>query len=337
MSAKTFKLAVLFADISGGVAAPGADWADQHVKILQVLSQSFRGRVISVDALQIMACFPDVDDACQAAIAIQCKLDDEMGHGARIGIHTGLCLVQGSSIFGEVVDQAESLMARAKTGQIVFSEPVMEDANGNTTRNAEALENYQGHALYSMPWRSDVAEQIAPSVEPPVEPLASLEDIVPARESAAAASPVREEPQQHATVAPITSTVPVPQESAAAVHTTADHPATQLPVLMLYGADRDFEILPGGAAFTIGRDADLCDWVVDKAVVSRVHLAIECRDGQFILQDKSTNGTYVSLVGRREYHLHNGELTLRDSGVISLSVAARSDPDLMIRFDVFSA
>ena len=55
MSSKTFKLAVLFVDISGGRDLLQADWADQHIEILGMLSQSFRGRALSIDAMKIMA------------------------------------------------------------------------------------------------------------------------------------------------------------------------------------------------------------------------------------------------------------------------------------------
>jgi adenylate cyclase len=68
---------------------------------------------------------------------------------------------------------------------------------------------------------------------------------------------------------------------------------------------------------TIGRDAS-CGLVVDNEHASRQHCFIQRRHDHFVLADKSTNGTYVTVEGEYEVLLHRDELTLRKHGWISL-------------------
>jgi hypothetical protein len=318
MIAKTFKLAVLFADVSPGEYQSQADFSGNSIKILRGTSQSFRGRVISVDAMRIMACFPDTDDACMAAIAMQRKLFGDTGHAARIGVHSGLCLVQGSSIFGEVVDAADALLSLAGENEIVLSEAVIGDALAPVTDRAMPVENPADQALHILPWKEPGSE----SVDAPVE--------------LAPASPVLE-----ATVADIDDSDIAPAEEVLAQDVVIEPAYTPLvdePVLVLYGVDNDndndIDIAADSGVFCVGRDVSLNDWTFAKPIVSRSHFRVEYRDGNYALLDCSTNGTYVTLEGGREVHLKHDEFVLRGSGFISLAVAAGVDPELMIRFEL---
>jgi adenylate cyclase len=68
-------------------------------------------------------------------------------------------------------------------------------------------------------------------------------------------------------------------------------------------------------AFTIGREAG-CALVVDDEHASRQHCFIQRRSDHFVLADKSTNGTYVTVEGEEEVLLQRDELTLRKHGWI---------------------
>ena len=68
---------------------------------------------------------------------------------------------------------------------------------------------------------------------------------------------------------------------------------------------------------TIGRDGS-CGLVVDDEHASRQHCFIQRRSDHFVLADKSTNGTFVTVDGEAEVVLQRDELTLRKSGWISL-------------------
>ena len=67
---------------------------------------------------------------------------------------------------------------------------------------------------------------------------------------------------------------------------------------------------------TLGRDAG-CRIVVDGEHASRHHCTIERRHDHFVLSDKSTNGTFVTIEGDQELALRRDEFTLRKSGWIS--------------------
>lgn len=66
----------------------------------------------------------------------------------------------------------------------------------------------------------------------------------------------------------------------------------------------------------IGRDP-ACAMVIDDEHASRHHCTIQRRHSNFVLADKSTNGTFVTVEGEEEVVLHREEITLRKSGSIS--------------------
>lgn len=69
-------------------------------------------------------------------------------------------------------------------------------------------------------------------------------------------------------------------------------------------------------ALTIGRDP-ACGIVVDGEHASRQHCVIARRNDKFVLSDKSTNGTFVTVEGEEELMLQRDEITLRKQGWIS--------------------
>ncbi|MCC7328375.1 MAG: adenylate/guanylate cyclase domain-containing protein [Burkholderiales bacterium] len=66
---------------------------------------------------------------------------------------------------------------------------------------------------------------------------------------------------------------------------------------------------------TLGRDAQ-SDIVIADRLASRLHARIERRRNKFALIDQSTNGTYVTFDGEREFLLHREEVLLRGRGHI---------------------
>jgi adenylate cyclase len=67
---------------------------------------------------------------------------------------------------------------------------------------------------------------------------------------------------------------------------------------------------------TIGRDPG-CGMVIDDEHASRHHCTITRRHDHFVLADKSTNGTFVTVEGQAEVMLQRDEFTLRKHGWIS--------------------
>jgi adenylate cyclase len=72
----------------------------------------------------------------------------------------------------------------------------------------------------------------------------------------------------------------------------------------------------GREVLTIGREDD-CGLVLADTQASRHHCTIQRRNDHYVLVDRSTNGTYVTVDGEGETRLEHGELVLRRRGWIS--------------------
>lgn len=89
--------------------------------------------------------------------------------------------------------------------------------------------------------------------------------------------------------------------------------------------------------FVIGREAD-CDLTMETRRASRKHARILVRRGKFVLQDQSTNGTYVQPAGvavEQSIFLRNESFTLIGSGVISLGARAGFDGAAEIEYEIY--
>jgi adenylate cyclase len=67
----------------------------------------------------------------------------------------------------------------------------------------------------------------------------------------------------------------------------------------------------------LGRDAG-CDVVVESKAASREHCTIEWCENDFLVCDRSNNGTYVSLPANGEVLVHNENMILPEEGTIAL-------------------
>jgi len=106
----------------------------------------------------------------------------------------------------------------------------------------------------------------------------------------------------------------------------ADEPATFYPLAApAVNLDAKLKLRYRGAklvlkraneSLTIGRDGS-CGLVVDEEHASRQHCVIQRRSNHFVIADRSTNGTYVTIEGEEEFRLQRDELALRRNGWIS--------------------
>ena len=84
----------------------------------------------------------------------------------------------------------------------------------------------------------------------------------------------------------------------------------------------------GRDATMIGRGPD-CELVISDPKASRQHCTIERRQDRFVLQDHSTNGTYVTADGEREILLQREDLTLHGHGWIAFGQPRASTTDVV--------
>jgi class 3 adenylate cyclase len=92
------------------------------------------------------------------------------------------------------------------------------------------------------------------------------------------------------------------------------------------------ELNENSEPFMMGREAGN-DLVVEADWVSRTHAQIEYKRGHFMITDRSTNATYVSIGQDPELRVHRDELHLRKSGSISMGQAAAINTHDVIHFD----
>jgi adenylate cyclase len=81
----------------------------------------------------------------------------------------------------------------------------------------------------------------------------------------------------------------------------------------------------------IGREQG-CHILVSDAKASRQHCTIEGRQDSFVLQDHSTNGTYVTVDGEKELLLQREDLTLREHGCITFGQPRATASDVVEYF-----
>jgi hypothetical protein len=98
-----------------------------------------------------------------------------------------------------------------------------------------------------------------------------------------------------------------------------------------------FMLGPARPALQLGRD-DGNDVVVASLFASRVHARVELRDGQFILTDLSSNGTFLLLdeEDAERRMRQREEMVLAGRGWLGLGKSAARHGDHSVRFAVQS-
>jgi class 3 adenylate cyclase len=113
-------------DIRGDIE--GRLMVDKHNRLLFPVIREYRGRVLKTIGDAIMASFKNPEDALRAAIGIQQALqqarqeDENFYLKVRIGIHTGMAIVEHNDVYGDVVNMASRIESEASGDEILLSE-----------------------------------------------------------------------------------------------------------------------------------------------------------------------------------------------------------------------
>jgi class 3 adenylate cyclase len=113
-------------DIRGDIE--GRLMVDKHNRLLFPVIHEFRGRVLKTIGDAIMASFKTPEDALKAAVGIQQALqqarqeDEGFYLKVRIGIHTGMAIVEHNDVYGDVVNMASRIESEASGDEILLSE-----------------------------------------------------------------------------------------------------------------------------------------------------------------------------------------------------------------------
>lgn len=109
---------------------------------------------------------------------------------------------------------------------------------------------------------------------------------------------------------------------------------TRETVLKLSRAGQLYIVRSTGPSVRIGREKDN-DVVVDSQFASRLHARVFAREGHFVLQDQSSNGTYLLADGNSsEILLRREEAVLGERGWIGLGNSATRHGDHALRYRV---
>ena len=314
MAATTRTCCVLFADVAGSTRlyeqlgdAEALRAIERCLNRVERAIVACGGKVVKTIGDELMATFATAETACHAAEVMQARIDGLPAVGGdklaiRVGFHYGSVLMDGDDVFGNTVNIASRITEISKARQVITS--------AETAR------------LFS--------EHIRNSAIKPLEPIAvkglrTPLDVVEVLWRSGAAARVAQ--------APATAT-PRPAKADAAV-TPKNVRNTPVRVILRYGKQ---EILLRGdsAVVTMGRD-QTNDIVIHDPRASRQHGNIELRDGQCVLIDKSSNGTFVSSKAVGNIALHKEEATLQGNGRICFGHICPPDSKGSLSFEVQSA
>ncbi len=83
--------------------------------------------------------------------------------------------------------------------------------------------------------------------------------------------------------------------------------------------------------FLMGRDPS-CDVTIPGRYVSRSHAIIVYKNGKFLLQDDSFNGTYIRFNNGKKVHVSSQEQILTSNGVMSLGEPIKKNTKMLVKF-----
>jgi class 3 adenylate cyclase len=182
--AKDLEVAILFADVVGSTQlydkfgdTKASETVAACLGVMKDSTHQFNGTVIKTIGDEVMATFPDVDDAMSAAIMMQTQItadNKEEGRipvSIRIGCHYGPVVQEQNDIFGAAVHTANRMTSQAKARQVVISADTvkkMSDKFKDQTRQIDVA-SVRGRidevALFELLWNPDEATSMLPTIE----------------------------------------------------------------------------------------------------------------------------------------------------------------------------
>ncbi len=115
----------------------------QNLLIHQSVIQEFHGKLVKELGDGILASFPTVSDALNAAIKIQKQCNQIGGFKLRIGIHQGEVVVENEDIFGDAVNLASRIQTLGVAGSVLFSDKVADEIKNKSEFQIVALGSFE--------------------------------------------------------------------------------------------------------------------------------------------------------------------------------------------------
>ncbi|MDR7090199.1 adenylate/guanylate cyclase domain-containing protein [Cellvibrio fibrivorans] len=182
MNQRSQTQAIMFADVSGSSALykrVGNEQAkatiDDAVQFMTALTIVHEGTLVKTIGDEIMARFDLVNQACEAAIAIQQRSIKEprlKDLGIRIGIAYGDVLITPNDVFGDRVNDAACVAHIARANQIVITQSVVDAMDNALRRDCQMFDriNIKGETektlIYRLEWEHSGKDNRATMVMP---------------------------------------------------------------------------------------------------------------------------------------------------------------------------
>ncbi|MGK2863776.1 MAG: adenylate/guanylate cyclase domain-containing protein, partial [Chitinophagaceae bacterium] len=125
--------AIMFTDIVGYTALMGSDeqkafeLLKKNREIQKPIIKEFNGRFIKELGDGVLASFPTVSNAINAAMKIQQACSASGKLSLRIGIHEGEIIFENNDIYGDAVNIASRIQTLGIPGSILFSKKVTDE------------------------------------------------------------------------------------------------------------------------------------------------------------------------------------------------------------------
>lgn len=141
--------AIMFTDISGFTSLMGDDEQKAYA-ILQKnralqkpIIEQFNGTWIKELGDGVLASFPTVSDAMNAAFNIQQACNAAKNFQLSIGIHQGEIIVEDGDIFGDAVNVASRIQSLGVPGSVLFSKKIKDEIHNKAEFQTLSLGNFE--------------------------------------------------------------------------------------------------------------------------------------------------------------------------------------------------
>lgn len=127
-------ITVLFSDIADSTSlyaalgdVPGRETVGQALRLMEAVIEAADGRVVKTLGDEIMAVFDAAHQAARAATTMQERISERRSKmqpplAIRVGMHTGMALVEEGDVYGDVVNTAARITSLAKPEQILATD-----------------------------------------------------------------------------------------------------------------------------------------------------------------------------------------------------------------------
>ena len=170
MSQQSKNLVILFADITGSTTMyekhgneKAKEMVTECLAVLVAKTEDEGGQLIETIGDEVMVRFPTADQACQAAIAMQ-EAHSDGPVSIRIGFNYGPVIQEDTKYFGDAINVAARMAARATAGEIMTTGDTVHQLSPqfqSTTRHVDTTTVKGKHEVidvFEILWRLDDEE-----------------------------------------------------------------------------------------------------------------------------------------------------------------------------------